>query len=438
MNFIIISPRHWEHSMGTTAKSVAIEFSKLNRVLFIGPPLQRKLQLFHRHLPEVQKYRKIIQGKSPELIQINKNLQVFFPKTVLESINWISNKLIFNYLHRINERRLSKQLRYVIKKLNFSDYIIFNDTSMLIGFYFKEYLNPKLHIYLIRDAVVMADYHSRHGKEFEPRLIRKSDLIVTNSDFFADYARKINPNSHMVGQGCDVSIYCDPDSQLPVPADLDRIEHPRIGYVGFLTTIRLDIDLLIYIAMKRPDLNIVLVGPEDEKFRKCKLHEIKNIYFLGIKDQSQLPGYIKGFDVAINPQIVNTITDVNYPLKIDEYLAMGKPVVATKTTFMNYFRDYVYLADTKEEYVGLIEKALLENSPEKEKARIDLAKCHSWKKYSEKVYTQIELLLACGREKKNAVPSPFSDSRRFSPSSSFKNPLTNNRNIGKSHSSIKE
>jgi len=294
---------------------------------------------------------------------------------------------------------------------------------MLIGFYFKEYLNPKLHIYLIRDAVVMADYHSRHGKEFEPRLIRKSDLIVTNSDFFADSARKINPNSHMVGQGCDVSIYCDPDSQLTIPADLDRIEHLRIGYVGFLTTIRLDIDLLIYIAMKRPDLNIVLVGPEDENFRKCKLHEIKNIYFLGIKDQPQLPGYIKGFDVAINPQIVNPITDVNYPLKIDEYLAMGKPVVATKTTFMNYFRDYVYLADTKEEYVGLIEKAILENSPEKEKARIDLANNHSWKKYSEKVYTQIELLLACGREKKNAAPLSFSDSRRISPPSSFKKPL---------------
>jgi len=80
MNFIFISPRHWEHSMGTTAKSVATEFSKLNRVLFIGPPLQRKLQLFHRHLPEVQKYRKIIQGKSPELIQINEIYRFFFLK----------------------------------------------------------------------------------------------------------------------------------------------------------------------------------------------------------------------------------------------------------------------------------------------------------------------------------------------------------------------
>ena len=105
-----------------------------------------------------------------------------------------------------------------------------------------------------------------------------------------------------------------------------------------------------------------------------------------------MPGYVKGFDVALNPQIVNPITDINYPLKIDEYLAMGKPVVATRTTFMKYFQDDTYLAATKEEYLPLIEQALAENSPEKEKRRTEVAKSHSWEKFADKIYFQISKL----------------------------------------------
>jgi len=394
MNFIIISPRYWDHPMGTTAKFVALEIAKRHQVLFMGPPLQRSFQLFKRKLPETQRYLKILKGEQPDLIRINEKLHVFFPKVVLESINWITNNRIYHFLHRINEKMLAYELREAIKRVKFGDFILLNDTSMLIGFYLKEYLKPKLNIYLIRDAVLLADYHAKHGRKFEPDLIRKSDLIITNSDFFRDYARKFNRNSHMIGQGCDISIYSDPEGKLSVPPDVDAISHPRIGYVGYLTIIRLDIDILIYLAEKRPDWNIVLVGPEDEYFSKSRLHQMKNVFFLGRKELTQLPGYIKGFDVTINPQTVNLITDVNYPLKIDEYLAMGKPVVATKTRFMEYFVDYVYLAKTHEEHLGLIEKALQENSPEKEKQRIDLAISHGWDKYLDKVYKQIELLLA--------------------------------------------
>ena len=55
-------------------------------------------------------------------------------------------------------------------------------------------------------------------------------------------------------------------------------------------------------------------------------------------------------DVCINPQKVNPITDGNYPLKIDEYLAMGKPVVATRThTMEDVFASHTHLASSIEE-----------------------------------------------------------------------------------------
>ena len=79
--------------------------------------------------------------------------------------------------------------------------------------------------------------------------------------------------------------------------------------------------------MRFKPYSIVLVGPEDEDFMKSKLHQIENIFFLGSKSEVELSSYINGFDVAINPQLVNMMTIGNYPRKIDEYLAMGKPIV---------------------------------------------------------------------------------------------------------------
>ena len=106
-----------------------------------------------------------------------------------------------------------------------------------------------------------------------------------------------------------------------------------------------------------------------------------------------MPGYVKGFDVAINPQIINEITNINYPLKLDEYLAMGVPVVATKTWFMNfYFAGDSYLAPAKEDYIIQITKALAEDDQEKHRHRIQVARSHSWENFVKKIYDQIELL----------------------------------------------
>ncbi|MBN2614581.1 MAG: glycosyltransferase, partial [Bacteroidales bacterium] len=95
---------------------------------------------------------------------------------------------------------------------------------------------------------------------------------------------------------------------------------------------------------------------------------------------------------ALNPQKLNEVTIGNYPRKIDEYLAMGKPTVATKTRAMEVFQDYVYLAETKEEYVELIDKALKENTAQKEKEREKVARSHTWDANAEEIYKQIEMI----------------------------------------------
>src|SRR5690606_35351640 len=88
--------------------------------------------------------------------------------------------------------------------------------------------------------------------------------------------------------------------------------------------------------------------------------------------------YISAFDVCLNPQLVNPITVGNYPRKIDEYLAMGKATVATKTPTMEIFKEVVYLAETRESYVEQIRKALDEDYVDLQEKRRRFVESHTW------------------------------------------------------------
>jgi glycosyltransferase involved in cell wall biosynthesis len=222
------------------------------------------------------------------------------------------------------------------------------------------------------------DYWKRHGTKLEPELMEKSTAVVCNSNDFVRRAKRYNPNSFYIGNGFDADQY-NYDIRLAEPSDLKRIPRPRIGYVGALLSFRLDLELLIEMAKTKPQWNFVLIGSEDESFRKSELHSLANVWFLGKKSTKHVPAYLEYFDVCINPQTVNDITKGNFPLKIVEYLAMGKPVVATATnTMKEVFSQHSYLAEDYGSFISQTEKALQEDSDELRMKRIQFVSQFSW------------------------------------------------------------
>ncbi|MDG1475967.1 MAG: glycosyltransferase, partial [Vicingaceae bacterium] len=205
-----------------------------------------------------------------------------------------------------------------------------------------------------------------------------------------DYAKAFNPNSYYVGQGCDLTIF--KPNGVAEPTDLANIKGVKIGYIGFLTAMRLNIGLLVDVAKAKKDCQFVLVGPEDDAFKNSELHLLRNVHFLGNKNGADLPAYIKYFDICINPQTVNDLTIGNYPRKIDEYLAMGKPTLATQTPTMEIFKDHVYLGETALDYIKLIELALEEDSSQKQQERIGFAQGHTWKNNVNEIDNAIQQL----------------------------------------------
>jgi glycosyltransferase involved in cell wall biosynthesis len=333
----------------------------------------------------------IIVGIQPWDIEIiQNNLWNLYPKTILESINWISYHPFYNILNKRNSELFANNIKTAIQRLGFKDYVLFNDSSMFLGLHLKTTLKPLLYAYYVRDNLVKVPYWRKHGARLEPELIKTADLVLNNSEYYTDYSSEFNNNSVMVGQGCDVSMFNVLENEINPAEDFEDIPSPIIGYVGSLTTLRLDIELLEFIANKKQDWSIVLVGPEDDSFKKSNLHQLSNVFFLGNKLTDELPSYIKGFDVAINPQIINELTIGNYPRKIDEYLAMGKPIVATSTKAMEMFSNHVYLGETKEDYIKLIDQSLKEHNELKATQRIKFANTHTWVNSVDNIYRAMD------------------------------------------------
>ncbi len=387
-DIIVVGQQPWDVEIGSNCKNIALEFSRYNRVLYVNSPLDRITKLKQKGDPKIQKRIDVIIKKADGIVKIQDNLWNYYPDEMIESINWVKNSAIYNFLNKINNKRFARSIKKAIDQLGFKEYILFNDNDIFRCFYLKDLLKPAVSVYYSRDYLLYVDYWKLHGQKLEPELISKSDVCTANSTYLANYCRQYNPNSFYVGQGCDLEVFTNKQN-TPVPTDVKGIKGPIIGYVGALQSIRLNLELLAFIAQQRPNWSIVLVGPEDEQFKVSNLHQISNIHFLGSKDPDSLAAYINSFDVCLNPQIVNQVTIGNYPRKIDEYLAMGKPVVATRTEAMSVFEQHTYLGDTQEDYVKLIEKALAEDSEEKRQNRIEFASTHTWENSVKGIYDAI-------------------------------------------------
>lgn len=110
------------------------------------------------------------------------------------------------------------------------------------------------------------------------------------------------------------------------PQDL-IIGKKTLLYYGSLWGEWFDWDLVYELAIKNPEIEINLIG-DTSALDKGK-RKIKNIHFLGIKNQQDLPSYLFYTDYAILPFKVDNIGKYVSPLKIFEYIAMNKKIIST-------------------------------------------------------------------------------------------------------------
>jgi glycosyltransferase involved in cell wall biosynthesis len=388
-DFIITGLQSWDIPVGSNAIDIAKEISTNNRVLYVNGPLDMMTILRNKPTAQTQHRLEVLKKQKNPIRKINENLWVLdFPFSIL-SVNGLPDGFLFDMFNKTNNKKIFRYVKKVAEELGFTTPVHLIDNDIYRSFYSKDFLKPKLSVYYRRDNVQPYEYWKKHAVRLEPLLIKKSDLIVCNSPQLSDYAKSFNVESYDVGQGVDLSAY-NTELKFNVPANIQPIPKPRIGYIGDIISMRLDADLICELAKSKPDYSFVMIGNEDKVFAAHELHQVKNVYFLGRIPKDLVPEYMASLDVCLNPQLVNEVTIGNYPRKVDEYLAMGKPVIATRTKTMELFKEHVYLCNSLEDYKEAVEKALSENNEEKEAQRILFAKSHSWYNNVQMIYQYIQ------------------------------------------------
>ncbi len=197
---------------------------------------------------------------------------------------------------------------------------------------------------------------------------KENVLIVVTADKLREDIEKKRGTQNLVFacNGVDYEFYKNIDVNFKFEKAFQTILDEKkaiIGYYGAFAS-WFDYELIRYIAEKRPQYNIVLIGTKyDDTLEKSKIEELKNVHFLGTRNYSILKNYANKFNVCTVPFVINDITKATSPLKIFEYMALGKPIV---TTAMDECKKYksIWIANDKEEFVELIDKALKLNQKE--------------------------------------------------------------------------
>lgn len=247
--------------------------------------------------------------------------------------------------------------------------------------------------------------HSANGCRLvdwiEGRLCRQADLVFVGTDNAKPLRDPFNKEVHVVHHAADYYHFSKaalPDT--PIPEDVKEIPRPIIGSVGVIDPARFDVNLILHLSRERPEWSIVLVGPPRKDMDMTPLQGHSNVHLVGNRPISELPAYLKAFDVAIVPYMVNEATRNIYPLKLQEYLATGKPIVSSAMPAVLPYRDTVAIAESHGDFVAKIEQCLGEDGPEMKEARQEVARRNSWEQRVEEKSRHILRILESRPRKK--------------------------------------
>ncbi len=242
-------------------------------------------------------------------------------------------------------------------------------------------INPQLKIYYCADLMYKPKISNKNIKKWEIKFINSVDHIFYTSLKIGEYIEKNSKKnkSTYMPNGVDYNRFRN-FKKFDVSKKLKLLYSTNIGFVGGIRSI-IDYELLEFI-IKNINSNFIFIGPIFDK-KYLKLTKYNNCFFLGHQDFNLIPSFIDFFDICIIPYSKNEFTDAIYPVKLNEYLSLGKSVVATNINELINFNNQhniISICKTKEEFKNKIKDTLIRkknDSKNKEKI-INIAKNNTW------------------------------------------------------------
>jgi glycosyltransferase involved in cell wall biosynthesis len=376
-SIICVSRQEWHAGLPTNRQQIMIRAAQRgHRVLFVesGGHLARHLWRLVAGSNRGSVARRLFGGEQPhEAITVEKAVTL---------VPWGQK---FPLANRINSRLTGARIRRAARGLDGPKILWLYDPT---AFELVGRVGEGMTVYDVVD-----DYAEQVGPDARRRRFvaaadeaaaSRSQVVfaTTNGLYERQVAR--NPETHLVRNGADFAHFSHTNGTAP---EVGALSGPVIGFAGNLTAEKVDLDLLEAAARMRPEWSFVLVGPPAENARAGlrRLEGLGNVHVLGFRPYDELPAYVSGFSVGVIPYRATAYTRNCSPLKVFEYLAAGKAVVASGVPELGGMEPDVALADGAEAFVAAVESALAADSSDAVERRRQLAEKNTWDARTERL-----------------------------------------------------
>lgn len=399
---LCLSPRLWD-SLWRDTQQVMSRLASSNRIVFVEPQrdsdvsyltdVRRRWRYFENLSIRTEMPNLEVVSTPPALPYFRRHLPRPALRLLVPLIAWFNSRLMLWHLRRVTRRlRLGQPILWLYSPRQFH----------LVG-----HLGEKLVCYYNYDELADFAPNARIRKllvEYDERLCRMADVVFATSR--AQYRRRksLNPHTHYLPNGVDYGLFAralDPETEIP--PEVEALPRPIAGFVGWLG-FHIDVNLLVALSSEFPEMSFVLVGPDAlEKNQLWKqLKSQPNVWFMGRRKRQELPRFLKAFDVALMPNVVKGHIMSAYPLKLHEYLAAGRSIVAADLPELKPYAKVIRIAKTQEEFIQLLPDAIADNAPQRVSERTNLARLNSWDHRVARIHKILDVILSTASQ---PVPS---------------------------------
>lgn len=388
-SIVCVGQTSWKGDFQRPAVQLLTELAQHYRVLYVDYQYTAKDAVMHWLGGQKVPMQKILKPEgSLEKIKLEngEEIHVWTPP-VMMPINSLPDSL-HDKLLNVNSERLLRGLRPVLRQLGMQNPIVINAFHPVYGVALIGKLDERATIYYCFDEITAEPWMARHGARYEPTYLQDVDAVVTTSETLRMAKSKLQPASYTVKNGANFDLFRHAYA-------LREQRSPTTKTVGYLGTAdnRLDLNLLDYCVRHLPDVCFQFLGPVNHPDLMPQLGRYPNVEFISPKQPHELPEYLARMDVGMIPFVRNEHTYTIYPLKINEYLAAGMPVVSTEFSLLNDFDGLIQLANTPERFAAALRGALNENDPALTQRRIQTAEANSWARRAEEFERVIQKII---------------------------------------------
>ena len=272
-----------------------------------------------------------------------------------------------------NAARIGPTIRNTLARLGMSRPVVLNALNPHYGVALVDAFDESARLYYCYDEVRARDWNGRHGGRMEDRYLEQVDAVVGTSAALYHRLADRHEAAYFVPNGVDFDLF---HRAAAAETDAPSNDPPCVGYLGSLDE-RLDYDLLESLVQAHPEWTFRFVG------RLCvpdarRLERHPNVTLTGPQPPDALPEALRTMDAGLIPFARTPFTRCIYPLKVNEYLAAGLPVVSTAFADLSDFAGVIDVAHTAGAFRQAVADAVRPAPPADVSARIELARSNSW------------------------------------------------------------